>query len=57
MAGRGLGGQDCEETSGSGGRTYAGEPHVRLCSKCKKSGYNVRTCQVVCETSEESDSE
>jgi hypothetical protein len=55
MAGRGLGGPDCEETSGSGARTNAGEPHVRLCSNCKKPGHNVRTCQVVCETSEESD--
>ena len=57
MAERGLGSQDYEETSRSGGRTNAGEPHIRLYSNYKKPGHNVRTCQVVCETSEESDSE
>jgi hypothetical protein len=57
MADRGLGGQDCEETSGSGGCITVCEPRVRLCSNCKKPGHNARTCQVVCETSEESDSE
>lgn len=52
-----LGGQYCEETSGSGGCITVGEPRVRLCSNCKKPGHNARTCQVVCQMSEESDSE
>jgi hypothetical protein len=56
MADRGLSGQDCEETSRGGSCTNVGRPHVRLCSNCKKPSHNVRTCQVVCETSEESDS-
>ncbi|OJD25651.1 hypothetical protein ACJ73_02973, partial [Blastomyces percursus] len=57
MGDRGLGGQDCEETTASGGRTSGGERRVRLCSNCKKPGHNARTCQVVLEMSEESDSE
>ena len=57
VADRGLGGQVCEETSRSDGCITVGELRVRLCSNCKKPGHNVRTCQVVCETSEGSDSE
>ena len=57
MGDRGLGGRDCEEISGSGGCITVAEPRVRLCSNCKKPGHNARTCQVVCETSEEGDSE
>jgi len=57
IADQGLGGQDCEETSKGGGYITVREPFVRLCSNCKKPGHNARTCQVVCETSEESDSE
>jgi hypothetical protein len=57
IAERGLGGRDFEETSGSGGCITVGEPRVRLCSNCKKPGHNARTCQLVCETSEGSDSE
>jgi hypothetical protein len=57
VADRGLGDQNGEERIGSRGRTNVGEPYVRLCSNCKKPGHNVRTCQVVCETSGESDSE
>jgi AraC-like DNA-binding protein len=57
MGDKGFGGRDCEETSRSGGRTTAGELRVRLCSNCKKPGHKARTCQVVCETSEDSDSE
>jgi hypothetical protein len=43
--------------SRNGSRTNTGKPYVRLYSNYKKPGYNVRTCQVVYETSEESDSE
>ena len=57
MGDRGLGGQDCEEMSGSGGCITVAEPRVRLCRNCKKPGHNARTCQVVCETSEDSDCE
>jgi hypothetical protein len=57
IADQGLGGQDCEETSGSSSHTNAGEPHIQLCSNCKKPGHNVRTCQVFCKTSKESNSE
>jgi AraC-like DNA-binding protein len=57
MGDQGLGGQDCEETSTSGGCITVANPRVRLCSNCKKPGHNARTCQVVSETSEESDSE
>jgi AraC-like DNA-binding protein len=52
-----LGGRDCEEMSGGGDCITVSEPRVRLCSNCKKPGHNARTCQVVCETSEDSDSE
>ena len=51
------GGQDCEETSTSGGCITVAKPCVRLCSNCKKPGHNARTCQVVSNTSEKSDSE
>jgi hypothetical protein len=57
IADRGLGDQDCEETSRSSGCITVGEPRVRLCSNCRMPGHNARTCQVVCETSGESDSE
>ena len=57
MADRGLGDKDCEETSGSSGCITVGGPRIRLCSNCKKPGHNARTCQVVCEMSEDSDSE
>jgi hypothetical protein len=57
MGDRGLGGRDCEEMSGGGDCITVSEPRVRLCSNCKKPGHNTRTCQVVCETSEDSDSE
>jgi hypothetical protein len=53
----GLGGQDFEETSTSGGCITVAKPYVRLCSNCKKPGHNARTCQVVSEMSEKSDSE
>ena len=57
IADRGLGDQDCEETSRSSGCITVGELRVRLCSNCRMPGHNARTCQVVCETSGESDSE
>jgi hypothetical protein len=57
MREQGLGGQDCEEMSGSGGCITVYQPRVRLCSNCKKPGHNARSCQVVCEASEDSDSE
>jgi hypothetical protein len=57
MSDRGLGGRDCEEMSGGGDFITVSEPRVQLCSNCKKPGHNARTCQVVCETSEDSDSE
>jgi len=53
----GLGEQDCTETPSSGGCITVSEPRVRLCSNCKKPGHNARTCQVACETSQDSDSE
>ena len=56
MADRGLGNQDYGKMSGHGGCTNTGEPHFRLCSNCKKPGHNIRTCQLVGETSEERDS-
>ena len=52
----GLGNQDYGEMSGHDGCTNMGEPHVRLCSNSKKPGHNIRTCQLVGETSEERDS-
>jgi hypothetical protein len=57
IADRGLGGRDVEEPSGSSSCITVSEPRVRLCSNCKKPGHNARTCQVVYETSEDSDFE
>ena len=57
MSDRGLGGQDYAETSSSGGCITVSELRVRLYSNCKKPGHNARTCQVVCETSKDSESE
>jgi hypothetical protein len=45
-----------EETRRSSGHTNAGEPRVRHCSNCGKSSHNMRTCQIACNTSDESDS-
>lgn len=39
------------------GRTEGAEPRVRRCKNCGKTGHNVRTCQVVWETSGDDDSE
>jgi hypothetical protein len=57
IADRGLGGRDIEEPSGSSGCITVSKPRVRLYSNCKKPGHNARTCQVVYETSEDSDFE
>ena len=42
---------------GGRGRTEGAEPRVRRCKNCGKTGHNVRTCQVVWETSGDEDSE
>jgi hypothetical protein len=54
---RDIDAQVVAESSRSGGRRRLAMPRERRCGSCGKAGHNVRTCQVIIETSEEEDSD
>ena len=47
--------QQSEEIGSSGGQGQGVQSRIRYCGNCGKTGHNIRTCQIVLETSEEED--